>query len=111
MRSSQPAPQLVLGAAAYGCWPHKLGTVLRLYGIPVPEPDARRLIATLLADGGDVALSAAALITRGLDHQLAAIAASAALSFFIGFPVAVTFDRIARITPRPNVLRTSVYAL
>ena len=48
--------------------------MLRLYGVPIPEPDARRLIATLLADGGDLALSAAHLITRGLDHKLAAIA-------------------------------------
>lgn len=48
--------------------------MLRLYGIRVPEDDARRLVATLSADGGDIALSAAALITRGLDHNLAAIA-------------------------------------
>lgn len=48
--------------------------MLRLYGIPVPEVDARQLIATLLADGGDIAQSAANLIARGLDHKLAAIA-------------------------------------
>jgi hypothetical protein len=52
----------------------RLTTVLRLYGVPIPEPDARRLIATPLADGGDIALSAAALITRGLKFDLAAIA-------------------------------------
>jgi hypothetical protein len=44
--------------------------VLRLYSIPVPEDDARRLIATLLADGGDIALSAAALITRASTTSL-----------------------------------------
>jgi hypothetical protein len=37
--------------------------VLRLYGIPIPDDDARRLVATLTADGGDLALSAAALVT------------------------------------------------
>jgi hypothetical protein len=29
--------------------------MLRLFGIPVSEADARRLIPTLLADGGDLA--------------------------------------------------------
>jgi hypothetical protein len=48
--------------------------MLRLYGVPVPEDDARRLVATLTADGGDVALSAAAVITRGLDRELAIVA-------------------------------------
>jgi hypothetical protein len=48
--------------------------VLRLFGIPVPEPDARRLVATLTADGGDLAQSAAAIIADGLDRQPAIVA-------------------------------------
>jgi hypothetical protein len=52
----------------------RLAHILRLYGVPVPADDARRLIATLLADRGDLAQSAAALITRGLEFNLAAIA-------------------------------------
>ncbi len=48
--------------------------MLRLYGIPVAEPDARRLVASLIADGSHTAHHAAAIITNGLDRQLAAVA-------------------------------------
>lgn len=52
--------------------------MLRLYGIPVPAPDARHLVASLIADDEPGALSAAAIITNGLDRELAAVALPAA---------------------------------
>jgi hypothetical protein len=41
---------------------------------PLPEPDARRPVASLIADGHADALSAAAVITKALKMQLAAVA-------------------------------------
>jgi hypothetical protein len=52
----------------------KLVGMLRLNGVPIPEDDARRLIATLLVDRGDIAQRAANLIARGVDYQLDAVA-------------------------------------
>ena len=40
--------------------------MLHLLGIPVSDDDARRLIATLLADGTPDALTAAEQITKGI---------------------------------------------
>jgi hypothetical protein len=47
--------------------------MLHLYGVPVTPENARHLIATLIADGGPHALSAAAEIQKGLDRQLYAV--------------------------------------
>ena len=47
--------------------------MLRLLGIPIPGDDARRLIATLLADGTPDALTAAAQITKGVERDLYAV--------------------------------------
>jgi hypothetical protein len=49
-------------------------TLLRLFGIPVTNPDARHLISTLMAEGGVHALSAAAMIEKGLDRGLYTVA-------------------------------------
>jgi hypothetical protein len=54
-----------------------IGGMLRLFGIPVAEPDARRLVASLVAEADPDALSAAAIIANGLDRQLAAVALTA----------------------------------
>jgi hypothetical protein len=48
--------------------------MLRLFGIPVPEPDARRLVASLVAEATPDALNAAKTISNGLDLKLAAVA-------------------------------------
>jgi hypothetical protein len=48
--------------------------VLHLYGIPVAPEDARHLIATLLADRSPDALSAAEMISKGVERELYAIA-------------------------------------
>ena len=45
----------------------------RLFGIPVSDDDARRLIATLLADGTPDALTAAVQITKGVERDLYAV--------------------------------------
>jgi hypothetical protein len=42
--------------------------MLRLYGVPVHDDDARRLVATLLADTTPEAFSAAHAIGRGLEE-------------------------------------------
>ncbi len=49
---------------------------MRLHGIPVSDPDARGLIATLLADGTPDALTAAAQITKGVERNLYAVGLS-----------------------------------
>ena len=38
----------------------------RLHGIPISDDDARHLVATLLVEGTPNALSAAAMITKGV---------------------------------------------
>jgi hypothetical protein len=48
--------------------------MLRLYGIPITPEEARYLVATLIADGGPDTISAAAMIERGLDRELFAVA-------------------------------------
>jgi len=40
--------------------------MLRLLGIPVSDDDARHLIATLVVEGTPDALTAAAMITKGV---------------------------------------------
>ena len=52
-----------------------LGDVIRLYGVPVPEDDARNLVTTLLADGSEDALEAAR-ISRALEVDAALVALS-----------------------------------
>ena len=44
--------------------------MLHLAGCPITPEDARHLIATLIADGGPDAMSAAAMIGNGLDGGL-----------------------------------------
>jgi len=46
--------------------------VLRILGIPIGD-DARRLIATLLADGSPDALTAAEQLTKGVERDLYAV--------------------------------------
>jgi hypothetical protein len=48
--------------------------MLRLWGVPVLEGDAHRLVATLIADATPAALSAAHAIGHGLDQGSALIA-------------------------------------
>ena len=43
--------------------------MLRLHGLPLARQDALPLVATLLADGGDLAVSAAKKIYKGIDEQ------------------------------------------
>jgi hypothetical protein len=52
---------------------YKVGRVLHLYGVPVTPENARHLVATLIADGGPHALSAAGEIQKGLDRELYAV--------------------------------------
>ncbi len=47
--------------------------MLHLYGVPVTPENARDLVASLIADGGRHALSAAEEIQKGLDRQLYAV--------------------------------------
>ena len=47
--------------------------MLRILGIPIPDDDARRLIATLLVEGTPDALTAAAQITKGVERDLYAV--------------------------------------
>jgi hypothetical protein len=49
-----------------------LDAVLRLYGIPVPRDDALALVTILLANGGDLAVSAAKKIYKGVEERLRA---------------------------------------
>jgi hypothetical protein len=48
--------------------------MLTLYGVPVTAEDARHLVASLFADGSPAAMSAAAMIQKGLDRDLYAVA-------------------------------------
>lgn len=48
--------------------------MLRILGIPIADSDARGLVATLLAEGSPDALSAAAILSKGVDRELYAIA-------------------------------------
>ena len=48
--------------------------MLDLYGVPVPGDDARRLVATFIVEGTPAALSAAAMIEKGVDRELYAVA-------------------------------------
>ena len=48
--------------------------MLRLFGIPLTPENVLHLIAVLLADGSPDAISAAAMIHRGLDRDLFAVA-------------------------------------
>ena len=50
--------------------------MFRLLGIPVSDDDCRHLIATLLVEGTPDALSAAAMITKGVDRDLYAVGLS-----------------------------------
>ena len=47
--------------------------MLHLFGVPITTEDARHLVATLIADGGPHAITAAGLIEKGLDRQLYAV--------------------------------------
>jgi hypothetical protein len=48
--------------------------MLHLYGVPVTPENARHLVATLMADGGLDAKSAAPMIEKGVDRDLYAVA-------------------------------------
>jgi hypothetical protein len=50
--------------------------MLRLYGIAITDAEARDLIGTLMANGDAEALSAANVIRKALEGQLAALALS-----------------------------------
>jgi hypothetical protein len=52
---------------------YKVRQVLHLYGVPVTPENARHLVATLIADGGPHALSAAKEIQKGVDRELYAV--------------------------------------
>ena len=47
--------------------------MLTLFGVSVNAEDARHLVASLMADGGPQAISAAAIIHRGVDRDLYAV--------------------------------------
>lgn len=44
--------------------------MLRILGIPLHETETRRIIATLVSDGSPAAMSAAAMLTKGLERDL-----------------------------------------
>jgi len=94
---SRPLPKW-WSASGVACWPPKLWggadcrdidlsslqrqrsrrkslseALLRILGIPIDDDDARRLVATLLADGSPDALTAAEQITRGVERDLYAV--------------------------------------
>jgi hypothetical protein len=48
--------------------------MLTLNGVPVTAENARHIIASLFADGSPAAMSAAAMIQKGVDRDLYAIA-------------------------------------
>ena len=52
--------------------------MLRLLGIPVSDDDARSLVATLLVEGTPDALTAAAMITKGVERNLITVGLSRA---------------------------------
>ena len=47
--------------------------MLRLLGIPISDEDARHLVATLLVEGTPDAMSAAAMLTKGVERSLYAV--------------------------------------
>jgi len=55
-----------------------LDGVLRLVGIPIGDDDARRLIATLLAEGTTDALTAVEQLTKGVERDLHAVGLTSA---------------------------------
>ena len=50
--------------------------MLRVLGIPISDGDARHLIATLVVEGTPDALSAAAMLTKGVERNLYAVGLS-----------------------------------
>jgi hypothetical protein len=50
--------------------------VLRILGIPVTDDDARSLVAALLVEGTPDAMSAAAMLTKGVERNLYAVGLS-----------------------------------
>ena len=64
-----------------------LDGVLRLFGIPIGDDDARRLIATLLAEGSPDALTAAQQITKGVERDLSVVGLTAVLACLEDPPV------------------------
>jgi hypothetical protein len=48
--------------------------VLTLYGVAVTAENARHIVASLFADGSPAAMSAAAMIQKGVDRDLYAVA-------------------------------------
>jgi hypothetical protein len=47
--------------------------MLRVYGVPISPEDARGLIATLIAEGSPGAITAAEMLTKGVERDLYAI--------------------------------------
>ncbi|MCY7304342.1 MAG: hypothetical protein LH654_15200 [Thermoleophilia bacterium] len=52
--------------------------MLRVYGVPITPEDGRRLIATLIADGGPDQMTAAEMIGKGIGRVFYAVALSPA---------------------------------
>jgi hypothetical protein len=48
--------------------------MIRLFGMPVTLNDAQHLVATLVADGTPHAVSAAAMVQKGVDKDLPTVA-------------------------------------
>ena len=48
--------------------------MLTLYGVSVTAENARHIVASLFADGSPAAMSAAAMIQKGVDRDLYAVA-------------------------------------
>lgn len=70
--------------------------MLHLYGVPVPADDARRLVATLIVEGTPAALSAAAMIEKGVERELYAVALNAGRAECLPVRVGGGADRRAR---------------
>jgi hypothetical protein len=49
-------------------------SILTLFGVAVTAENARHIVASLIADGSPAAMSAAAMIQRGVDRDLYAVA-------------------------------------
>jgi hypothetical protein len=69
--------------------------MLRLYGCPVTEEDGRWLVDRLQQDGRASAVTAAAIIEKGLDRELYAVALTpdertAILGVLVGMPDGLT---------------------
>ena len=50
--------------------------MLRVLGIPISDDNARALVATLVVEGTPDALSAAAMLTKGVERNLYAVGLS-----------------------------------